>query len=412
MFSRFARYLVRAWNFEKHLTRLKDKRSFHQIPTSNIWLSVMGMFATRLPSINELEQQLKIPLKWERWIGERKPSADSIAYCLDRFDLNVLRDIWAKIANEFKRKKALKRLYFDNHWVAALDGIEIYKSRKGYCVKCCARNISTEDKIVTEYYHRYVILQLVGATPALILDIEQIRQGETEVAAGLRLLKRFKKRMPRFVDVITLDALYLQAPFVRETLKLGYGLVIVLKQENRQLYQDADKLFQITPTLRSVNDKGVTSIQDIENLTSWEQFGDCARVVRSLEETEKTERIGGKRVKRNVKEDWRWAVIFPDKSKPPAALVREWGHARWDEETRGFGELTQHWNLNHCYRHNPNAMLALLITLFITFALTTVFFQRNLKPAMRIGKTRIHLARLLYDDLVFPGIKSFWPCPP
>ena len=258
----------------------------------------------------------------------------------------------------------------------------------------------------------HVALQMVGVTPALILDIEQVRKGETEVAAGLRLLKRFKKKMPRFIDVITLDALYLQAPFVRETLKLGYGMVIILKQENRELYQDADKLFQITPSLKTTNGVTTSSIQDIEGLTSWKQLDNPTRVVRSFEEKIKRERIAGKWTERKIEEDWRWAVIFPDDSKPPAGLVKQWGHARWDEETRGFGELTQYWNLNHCYRHNPNAILALLMTLFITFALTTVFFQRNLKPPMREGKTRLHLARRLYDDLVFPGIKSFWAFPP
>ncbi|MEA3306632.1 MAG: transposase [Elusimicrobiota bacterium] len=412
MFNRFTKYLVRMWGFEKYLVQLKDNRSFRQIPTSNIWLSIVGMFATRLASINELEQHLQIPFRWERLIGERKPTADSIAYCLDRFNINILRNILADIGCKFKRKKIFKRTYPDVHWVAAIDGIEIYKSRKRCCSKCCSREIPVKDGTVTEYYHRYVALQMVGVIPALILDIEQVRKGETEVAAGVRMLKRFKKKMPRFIDVITLDALYLQAPFVREVLKLGYGLVIVLKQENRELYRDADKLFQITPSVKSTDSATTISIQDIEGLTSWKQLDGSTRVVRSFEKKTKRERIAGKWTEREIKEDWRWTVIFPDNSKPPADLVKQWGHARWDEETRGFGELTQYWNLNHCYRHHPNAMLALLITLFITFALTTVFFQRNLKSPMRIGKTRLHLARLLNDDFVFPGIKSFWPCPP
>ena len=110
MFVRLTKYLVRTWNFEKYLVRLEDTRSFQQIPTANIWLSIVGMFATRLPSLNELEQQLKIPFRWERWIGKRKPTADSIGYCLDRFKLNVLRDILADIAGEFKRKKSSNAL--------------------------------------------------------------------------------------------------------------------------------------------------------------------------------------------------------------------------------------------------------------------------------------------------------------
>ena len=92
--------------------------------------------------------------------------------------------------------------------------------------------------------------------------------------------------------------------------------------------------------------------------------------------------------------------------------MRRWAHSRWDEETRGFGELTQHWHLDHSYHHHPTARLACLLILFLAFVLTTIFFARNLKPAARQGKSRLHLAHLLNDDLVRGGFESFWDQPP
>ena len=389
-----------------------DSRQDPDITSATVFLSVFGMHALRLGSINELESQLALPARWEPWVGKCKPSADTIGYSLDRYDLAGLRWMLAQAGKAAKRKKVFQRLYSDSHWVAAVDGIETQTSRKRCCDRCCTRELKIGEETVNEYYHREVVIQLVGVTPALNFDVEPVLPGEAEAAAALRLLFRVRQTLPRFIDVLAVDAFYLQAPFVSRVMELGYGLVVVLKNEERDLYQDADGLFQGTPAERIARADGQVQLWDIDGLTSWPQLGRPVRVVRSLEETLVRERIARKWTYRQVVRDWRWAVIFPDGRKPSAELVRLWGHARWDEETRGFGELTQHWHLNHCYRHHPNAILACRLILFLAFFLTTVFFDRNLKPALRQGKTRLHLTLLLADDLAKGGEKSFWAQPP
>ena len=412
MLARFARYAERRWNFMDMVENVRDSRHNPTVPTSAVFLSVFGMHTVRHGSINALEQQLQIPGRWEPWVGPIKPSADTVAYSMERCDPEPLRMILANAAQLAKRKKAFRRLYPDNYWVGAIDGIETYKSKKGCCSTCCERNVGTEEEPIIEYYHREVVLQIVGVTPACILDEEPILSGETETTAALRLLERFHRRMPRFLDVLTMDAFYLQAPFAKSALDLGYGLVTILKQENRDLYKDADGLFSMTPseTMSMVN--GTVEVWDVKDLTSWSQLGRPIRVVRELKKFIKRERIAKKWVEREVTEDWRWAVVFPDAQQPPTDLIRCWGHARWDEETRGFGELTKHWHLDHCYHHHPVAMMAIRLILYLALFLTTLFFQRNLKPAFSAGKTRLHLAGLLADGFVRGGVSSFWENPP
>lgn len=411
--GRLARYLERRWDFQGMVDRVHDARQDPDIPTSSIFLSVFGMHAVRLGSLNGLDLELKIPKRWDPWVGPIKPSADTVAYALERCDPEPLRMILADAARLAKRKKVFERLYPDAYWVGALDGIETYKSKKGCCATCCQRNVGTEREPIIEFYHREVALQLVGVTPACILDEEPVLPGETEAAAGVRLLERFHKRMPRFLDVVTLDGFYLQAPFAQKVLALNYGLVIVLKQENRDLYQDAEGLFQVMePKKVTLGVDGTAQVWDASGFTSWTQLGRPVRVVRELKDYLKRERVAKKWVERQVLEDWRWAVIFPNGKQPPTDLIRRWGHARWDEETRGFGELTQQWHFDHCYHHHPTAMLACRLILYLAFFLTTIFFQRNLKPALREGKTRLHLAGLLADDLIRGGWQSFWAQPP
>lgn len=373
------------------------------------------MHALRLGSFNELETQLRMPGRWEPWVGPRKPSADTLGYSLERFDLKGPRSMLTGVGQEMKRKKVFRRLYPDSYWVAAIDGIETVKSRKRHCTDCCTRRIQVAEQTVIEYYHREVVLQMVGVVPALPLDAEPILKGETETTAALRLLRRVKAAMPRFIDVLTMDAFYLQAPFVREVLDLGYGVVIVLKQEERDLYKDAQGLFEMTMPEQAERIVGIDStakVWDVKGVTSWSQLGRPVRVVRELKKRLKRERIAGKWAEREVEDDWRSVVIFPDAQQPPADSIRQWAHSRWDEETRGFGELTQHWHLDHSYHHHPTARLACLLILFLAFVLTTIFFTRNLKPAMRKGKSRLHLAHLLNDDLVRGGVESFWAQPP
>jgi len=273
MIGRLARYMERRWDFLDMLENVRDSRQNPAVPTSAVFLSVFGMHAVRLGSLNGLEQQLQIPGRWEPWVGPIKPSADTVAYAMERCDPEPLRINLATAARLAKRKKAFRRLYADNCWVGALDGIETYKSKKGCCSTCCQRNVGTEKEPIIEYYHREVVLQVVGVTPACPLDEEPVLPGETETTAALRLLERFHARMPRFLDVLTMDAFYLQAPFAKRALDLGYGLVTILKQENRDLYQDAEGLFQITKseTLSLIN--GTAEVWDVKGLTSWSQLG-------------------------------------------------------------------------------------------------------------------------------------------
>lgn len=418
MTGRFARYLERRWDFIDHVARLRDTRKQSKIPTSAVFLTVFLTEAMRLGSFNAAEEQLHIPGRWEPWVGAQKPSADTLGYSLERFDLNPLREWLGELCQEAKRKKVFQRLYPDVHWIWALDGIETYCSRNLHCPTCLVREITVNEEKVQEYYHREVVLHLVGVKPAFPLDAEPILSGETEVDAALRLVQRWHELAPRLFDLFTMDAFYMQAPGVKKILDLGYGVQAVLKDEKRELYKDVEGLLRKEHAIEKITVDGrQVGLWDLRDLETWAQLGMPVRVVRSLETWQERQHqprgsVEGKWKVIDKESDWRWVVIFPDGKMPPPDLTRRWGHARWDEETRGFGELTKHWHLDHSYHHHPIARMACLLILFLAFILTTIFFSRNLKPAIRKGKSRLHLAMLLADDLIRGGWKSFWAQPP
>jgi hypothetical protein len=74
--------------------------------------------------------------------------------------------------------------------------------------------------------------------------IEWLQPGEGEDTATLRLLNRRPELYgSRFFDVLLLDAPYAQAPVLELAKATGWDLVISLKQNQRELYQSAVRLF-------------------------------------------------------------------------------------------------------------------------------------------------------------------------
>ena len=80
------------------------------------------------------------------------------------------------------------------------------------------------------------------------MDVEPLRPGEEERAAALRLLGRLRRLYGvRFFDVVVADAWYAKGPFLKAVSALGWALVVVLKQEDYDVYQEAWALSQGQP---------------------------------------------------------------------------------------------------------------------------------------------------------------------
>ena len=59
----------------------------------------------------------------------------------------------------------------------------------------------------------------VGCPPNLVLGLERIAPGESEVAAARRLLRSLYQRHNRYADILTFDSLYAQASLINEVLE-------------------------------------------------------------------------------------------------------------------------------------------------------------------------------------------------
>jgi hypothetical protein len=394
----------------EQVARLRDRRRRPQIPTSSVWLATFALFALRFRSFNAFEQELRRPRVWEAWVGARKPSADTMGRVLATMDLDDLRGVLLHVHRRMWRSKAVARCGGGRMRVVAVDGHELFASRTRHCSRCLERELSTADGPVIQYYHRVVAASWVDVSVPVMLDVEPINPGEGEVVAARRLLDRVLASYGRLIDVITGDAIYLEAPFCRQMLEAGKYFVVVMKQEARELFQDADGLRSIVAPVELVNRGSRSRVWDLEGLTSFSTLGTPVRVVWSEDEHTRTKRAGDREVVVTEPHRWVWVTNLP-RDMASAATVCRWGHHRWDIENCGFNEPAALWSMDHCFVHHPTAIVALLLTLALAMATTYLFYQRNLKPEARRHLTRLALAGRFREDIVTYRGVCVWPAP-
>ena len=316
--------------------------------------------------------------------------------------------------------------------VAALDGIEVLSSYRRCCEDCLPRRVVSQDANgnpveQTQYYHRAVGCQMISSPVKPFLALEWVRPGEGEDTAALRLLSALPELYgSAFFDILLLDSLYAQAPVRQLAGRVGWDLVIRLKQKARQLYQSAMGLFQTrSPDHCFQEQQGGKSYEvrlwDTEGLPFTEDHPQPVRVVRSQETVTENHYRRGKLQPQTSEHEWLWFTTL-DPRIFSGAQIRRLGHDRWKQENNGWNDLTQNGALKHDFlhacKHRPKVesssgerqpvphrgLAAVTLILCLAFALSSAFILLHSKIFRRYGLSCREVARQLY--------RSLWKDPP
>ena len=400
MLHRLIRYAEKVFDLSSAvLDKVTDGRPQPRTPTTLILKSALAMFWARLGSLNALET-LSTARFWKRWLAGDMISADTMGRVHAAMDVGQLREGLHRLYSCLKRNKALPlNLGLD---VAVLDGHEQHASYRRHCAGCRQRTVKTEQGERIQYYHRQVTLMLLPGAGAsgkplrVLLDCEPMLPDEDEVATAMRLLARALAAYPRAFDLVLADALYATAPFFNFLIDHGKQALVVLKDERRNLYQDAAGLFAHVPPQRGERRGRDCQWWDFPDLRSWPQVKAPLRVVRSLE-TYSVRRQLDKTVTQETS-DWVWVTTLPTEQMPTTRIVA-WGHQRWDIENFGFNELVNGWEADHIYKHEATAIEAFLLMAFLAYNIFHAFLALNLKPQLRDSKPEKYWARLIAAEL-------------
>ncbi len=408
-FGRIVGYGEKMYDVWSLLWNVRDGRVRPDVPAGRVAVSFVALMLARVGSLNGFEQGHS-PARWAAWLGGPRPSADVMGECAASLELEKLRDI-ARVQHAVcKRGKGfgrgacgLRYLVLDGH-----EGVASYLRKWEGCLERVV-HFAKGDRM--QYYFRYVGAYLTNGKERLLLDAEPQAPGEDEIACAMRLLTRVFERYPRAFDVVCGDALYLHPKLWKLVRRHNKHLIAVLKNENRDLMEDARALFAGKRPI-ALDDKTTRRrCWDLEGFTTWPQCGEMVRVVRSVEQTTVLRQIasaetadlpGRKTGKPHKKHrqtsvcdsEWFWATSLPRFLAGTQTIVRA-GHRRWHIENYCFNELSNRWHGDHAYRYDTHALIACTLLLFIAYNLFHAFVERNLKPQARAGRSQSYWARLI-----------------
>jgi hypothetical protein len=408
----FWHYVEKVFDLPRRLRGVRDGRPQPEIPTPALSASLLLGAVLRVPSLLQLQAETARG-GWQKLVGWNEPiSDDAFGYVLERYRVEDWREELVAVNRALKANKALESAKIAGLLVVAIDANEQFKSQRRCCAECSHRRFESKDAAgqlqwVTEYYHRQVYAQIHGPDFSVILDVEPIGPGEDESGAALRMLGRLRRLYgPRFFDVVTVDAWYATGPFIQAVQRLGWAVVSVLKQERYEIYQEASTLSrQQAPQHRQFEGREV-DLWEVKDLPFTEAGIGLMRVVLAQERWVEVQRRAGRKIQVPQQSHWRW-LVSPELDPYDAPVIWRIGHQRWGVENHAFNELTQHYHLTHCPRHEPVAILAWLLIRVLGFNLFELFVRLHGK-LWRQGRTTLQeIARQL--DRALEAIEQIYP---
>jgi hypothetical protein len=242
------KYISNVYDFGKKINSLKDKRKNTRISTKAVAFSLIIGFMISIRSFNKLDDYLEN--KDFRKLVPRKmklPRIGTIRDSLKTFEIDGLVRVHDEILKKSKQNKLYRNGTIDGLKVVALDGVELFSSKKKSCKNCLVRVINDKP----QYYHKSVVAGYVGTDPHLVLGQEMLKpqkdsssyKGEGELTASQRLIKSLHQKHHQFADVIVYDAIACNAPWINFIKEYNMEAVVRVKDDRLNIVKDAMGLF-------------------------------------------------------------------------------------------------------------------------------------------------------------------------
>ena len=225
---RLLRYAEKRFGIRQALTEVSDGRKKAQKCQGKLVWAMFVMTLCRFGSINLLVANRRRAF-WGLRGCDAIPSARTIGRGAVSCDHDGIRELLRTIYRKMKRRKGLRSPFHPSLFALIIDGHECFCSYRRKWKGCLKRRIKTPQGERIQYYCRVVTAVLLCDDFILLLDVEQQRPGEDEVACACRLFKRLMFNYPKAFDVVCADGLYAQQPFIKLVRKHRKHCIVVLK---------------------------------------------------------------------------------------------------------------------------------------------------------------------------------------
>jgi hypothetical protein len=404
------KYRDKVFGFSGLVSALPEGRQSPRHPWKKVFDAVFLGSVMQIPSLLQIEAECRDGSLAKR-IGPI--SDDTLGYALQRQSPEPVFALGCEIARRLKRNGVFHSDWSRGLVVAAVDGIEICSSFARCCDACMEREIqhkvNGELRTDIQYYHRIVVVAVVSTPFPIPLGVRFQKNGEGEVACALTLLQDLAGHLGRrFLDLLVGDALYLQAPFVKEVESVGLAWAFTLKENQSALLREAEELTPPSPTGAHSEPGREIQYWHLPEV-DWPVANRLVRVVKTVRmESRRRVPLTEKEVPRakgrtavTQRSTNFYATNFELGSVTPL-FIHQLGRSRWRIDTEAFQTITSDCHLKHPAVHQATALVILTMIRFLAYTLSLVFYYRQVRShiAGKCDTFRQFARRMAYGFIV------------
>jgi hypothetical protein len=237
-----------------------------------------------------------------------------------------------------------------------------------------------------DYLHHFAMVSVVGTGLTLPLDIEPYGPGDSEYAAGKRLLARVIEALGRrFADYLVVDGGFATAPFLHTADAAGIPVIARLKSNLPELFAAAQRRFANRPADDTfVHNRSRIELWDASDFAPWENLRwRSVRVLRYRQH-----RPDGKIVEAY------WLTNLSLRKVGSRTLFKL-AKTRWEIENQGFNDAKNRHGLEHICHHQANSLLAVWLITILALTIERLYRLRYLRRGVHQPLTAAQLLRRL-----------------
>jgi Transposase DDE domain len=387
----------------------------YQLP--DVLKAAFAVFSLKSPSLLDFKTQTTAEEKNLHSIyrieGEM-PCDNQMRGILDSVDPQLLRPLFETCFSILSGAGVIgEYAYRDKHVIVSIDGVEHFSSTKVHCSSCTTRRHRNGEM---SYHHSGLAAVIVHPEQKEVipLDFESVlnqdgaQKNDCERNAAKRLCKALDTRYPDLKVILVEDALYANAPHIRQVTGYGWRYILNVKPDS---HESLERQFAGRRASGQVKELRMFDPQGIKHYFAWtgglclcESAVDVRVNYLLYEQTDKQGQITR----------WSWVTNIPLNARSVEPVMRG-GRARWKIENETFNTLkNQGYHFEHNYGHGTRHLATVLaLLMFLAFTVDQIQqrccrFFRSLHQGLRTKVKLWASIRSLFSTLVFKSMTALY----
>jgi len=383
---------------------------------ADVLRGAFAMFSLKSPSLLAFKELTKQEEKNLKAIYQIRsiPSDTQMRTTLDPLSPAPLRTLFAKLFHTLSEAGVIKEYeYWKDQLVISIDGVEHFSSTKVHCNHCTTHAHRNGE---TSYHHSGLAAVLVhpDQEEVFTLDFEPIlnadgsKKNDCERNAAKRLCQDLHERYPDLKPILVEDALYANAPHIRQITGYAWLFVLNVKPDS---HESLERQFAGRKASGQVKELRITDPQGIKHYFAWtndlclcESAIDVSVNYLLYEQTDKKGKVTR----------WTWITNIPLNARSVEAVMRA-GRARWKIENETFNTLkNQGYNFEHNYGHGKQNLATILaLLMFLAFSVDQMIQRcwrlfRQVRGGLRTKAKLWDMVRSLFKVQPFPSMDALY----